>query len=215
MGDASRTGGGNAASVPLRVSSRYGRSLHACADRHDLRSLVTRGGVHPPVCAFGRPRRSPGGTEKYGGDRASRTGTDIGCGVPLQPVRHRWNRIGCSVSWRARLDSITADHISALRRTEQEVSEVDERARAATARMGEMAGAAHSESESPQERAAREAREERDRSARGALARTAALRSEKHGGAKHARDEVVLPVDWTDEDEARAEGYGPPKSWLT
>ncbi|PPI90691.1 hypothetical protein C5E51_28190 [Nocardia nova] len=119
------------------------------------------------------------------------------------------------MSWRARLDSITADHISALRRTEREVSEVEERARAATRRMGEMAGVAHDESETPQERAAREAREERDRLSRETVARVAARKSEKQSGSKRARDEVVLPVDWTDEDEARAEGYGPPKSWLT
>ncbi|WP_454198114.1 hypothetical protein [Nocardia sp. Marseille-Q1738] len=30
----------------------------------------------------------------------------------------------------------------------------------------------------------------------------------------HGRDNYVLPSDWTDEDEAREEGYGPPKSWL-
>ncbi|MBO0853551.1 MAG: hypothetical protein J2P18_07270 [Nocardia sp.] len=42
-----------------------------------------------------------------------------------------------------------------------------------------------------------------------------AERFERRPSKPTSRDNVVLPSDWTDEDEAREEGYGPPASWLT
>jgi hypothetical protein len=32
---------------------------------------------------------------------------------------------------------------------------------------------------------------------------------------RHTREERALPSDWTEEDQARAEGYGRPNSWLS
>lgn len=64
------------------------------------------------------------------------------------------------------------------------------------------------------EAAARDEQAERERLLRDIAERaklTGAERPSTGGSGKHA---VVLPTDWTDEDEARAEGYGPPDSWL-
>ena len=62
----------------------------------------------------------------------------------------------------------------------------------------------------PEQRAADEARAEHDRLLREAADRTRAAAA----GRKNSRDNYVMPTDWTDEDEAREEGYGSPKSWL-
>ncbi|MGV9540126.1 hypothetical protein [Nocardia beijingensis] len=53
-------------------------------------------------------------------------------------------------------------------------------------------------------------REERDRLLREAAERKAA----RDRAPKRGKETFVLPSDWTEADEARAEGYGPPKSWL-
>lgn len=115
------------------------------------------------------------------------------------------------MTWRARIDSITADHIAAVRRTRDDIDEVDARARAAIERIGETVAG---DVETPQERAAREAREERDRLVREEVERAALAKTRDRDAHRRRGDDAVLPTDWTDEDEARAEGYGPPKSWL-
>lgn len=65
-----------------------------------------------------------------------------------------------------------------------------------------------------QERAEQEERAERDRLMREEAARLRAEEAQRRAEARHGRDAVVMPSDWTEEDEARAEGYGPPTSWL-
>ncbi|MBF6332790.1 hypothetical protein [Nocardia transvalensis] len=63
----------------------------------------------------------------------------------------------------------------------------------------------------PEQTADRETQAEHDRLLREIAARKAA----REHAAEHSRQTSVLPSDWTEEDEARAQGYGPPKSWLT
>jgi hypothetical protein len=118
------------------------------------------------------------------------------------------------VNWRARIDRITDDHIAAVRRMENRIVEIDEQARAATRRMGERVGPARDEPETWEERVAREEREERDRLLREASVRARAAAAERARGYQSGKEVYVLPTDWTEEDEARAEGYGPPESWL-
>lgn len=119
------------------------------------------------------------------------------------------------MSWHNRIDNITAEHISATRRIEDEVAEIDEQARAETTRRVQALSSMYSEVETSEEQAAREARDERDRVSREAVSRGVAARTTRSGRGDTSKDDYVLPSDWTDEDEARAEGYGPPRSWLT
>jgi len=119
------------------------------------------------------------------------------------------------VNWHARINSIAEDHADAVRRTNDRLDEVDARARAASSRIGEqMAEEQAAVVEAAEERAAREAREERDRMIRETAARTRAVMAEQHTPGRH-RNDVVLPSDWTDIDEARLDGAGPPDSWLS
>ncbi|MBF6171342.1 hypothetical protein [Nocardia blacklockiae] len=111
------------------------------------------------------------------------------------------------MNWRVRVDDITHDHLAAVQQVERRTAEIEAQAREAASRIGEQAAAATG-AETPQEQAAREAREERDRLLRESVARSAAERG------RPRQDGYVMPTDWTDEDEARAEGYGPPDSWL-
>jgi hypothetical protein len=115
------------------------------------------------------------------------------------------------VNWLARINSISEDFSAAARRTADQLDEVDARARSAASRIGEQVAA---QEETSAERAAREAREERDRLMSEAAARTRAAAAERQRGAQHRRDDYVLPSDWSDIDEARLEGSGPPDSWL-
>jgi hypothetical protein len=68
------------------------------------------------------------------------------------------------------------------------------------------------QAETPQERATREAREERDRLLRETNERAQAAAAERANGPVHGRQAYAAPSDWTDEDEAMADGA--PTSWL-
>jgi hypothetical protein len=119
------------------------------------------------------------------------------------------------VNWHARIDSIADDFATAARRTSARLEELDARAERVPQMIAdEMAEQEAAQVESPQERQAREAREERDRLIREFEARKRAQAAEQQHSAKHRRNDVVLPSDWTDIDEARLDGSGPPDSWL-
>lgn len=118
------------------------------------------------------------------------------------------------MNWHARIDSIAEDFATAARRTSDRLDELEARAQRVPQLIAEeMADHEAAQVESPQEREAREAREERDRLMREFEARKRAQGVQQHR-AKHRRDDVVLPSDWTDVDEARLDGSGPPDSWL-
>lgn len=120
------------------------------------------------------------------------------------------------MNWHARINSIAEDHVDAVRRTNDLLDEVEARAQAASSRIGEqIAEEQASQAETREEIAAREAREERDRMIRETQARTRAVMAERQRTSNHHRDDVVLPSDWTDIDEARLDGSGPPDSWLS
>jgi hypothetical protein len=126
----------------------------------------------------------------------------------------RVGRFGGTVNWLARINSITDDYVAAVRRTENQIYEVDERARAAILTMSERAWELVGEAETAEERSTREVREERDRLLREAAVRQRA-EAERRTAARQSGEYYVMPTDWTEEDQARSEGYGPPKSWLT
>ncbi len=67
--------------------------------------------------------------------------------------------------------------------------------------------------QSPEELAEQEERVERERLLREEVERARMRAAERHR-PQTGRNAVVMPSDWTEEDEARAEGYGPPDSWL-
>lgn len=70
------------------------------------------------------------------------------------------------------------------------------------------------ETPTPEEIAAQEEQDERERLLREEMDRARVRAAERRTTQNMGRDAVVMPSDWTDEDEARAEGYGPPESWL-
>ncbi|MEV6661656.1 hypothetical protein [Nocardia fluminea] len=111
------------------------------------------------------------------------------------------------MNWLARIDSITSEHIDAARQTEDRVEQVQREAARATQQIGERVAAMGFGPETPEERVAREAREERDQ-----LMREYRMRQEEAEQARQ-RTGYVQPTDWTDEDEARSQGYGR-DSWL-
>ncbi|WP_280218788.1 hypothetical protein [Nocardia neocaledoniensis] len=112
------------------------------------------------------------------------------------------------MSWLARIDSITNEHINATRQVEQRVQQVQREAEEARQRIGERVAAMGFGPETPEERAAREAREERDR-----LMSEYRMRAQQAESPGRHREVYVQPSDWTDVDEARAEGFGR-DSWL-
>ncbi|WP_024802243.1 hypothetical protein [Nocardia sp. BMG51109] len=116
------------------------------------------------------------------------------------------------MDYQAEMDRILAEYGAATREVRGEFLAADER----TSRGGaavfddlrqELNRQAHPET--PEEAAAREARDERDR-----LLRETTERARTEAEPRHARETYVLPTDWTEEDEARMEGYGPPDTWL-
>ncbi|WP_280339119.1 hypothetical protein [Nocardia neocaledoniensis] len=112
------------------------------------------------------------------------------------------------MNWLARIDSITNEHIDATRQVEERVQQVQREAEEATQRIGERVAAMGFGQETPEERAAREAREERDR-----LMYEYRMRAQQAEAPGRHREVYVQPSDWTDVDEARAEGFGR-DSWL-
>ncbi|MFC4124808.1 hypothetical protein [Nocardia rhizosphaerae] len=112
------------------------------------------------------------------------------------------------MSWLARIDRITSEHIDAVRETEGRIEQVEREAAEATQRIGERVAAMGFGAETPEEQAAREAREERDR-----LMYEYRMRTRQAAQPSHQREVYVQPTDWTDVDEARANGFGR-DSWL-
>ncbi|WP_040776387.1 hypothetical protein [Nocardia pneumoniae] len=119
------------------------------------------------------------------------------------------------MNYQAEMDRIVAEYTAASRSVINRFLDTDARTMQSGAELfetlrHELVGRDEQSQESPEEKQAREARAEHDRMLCEAAAR-ARTTAAKH---THARDNYVLPSDWTDEDEAREEGYGPPKSWL-
>ncbi|MFJ2838491.1 MULTISPECIES: hypothetical protein [Nocardia] len=112
------------------------------------------------------------------------------------------------MNWLARIDSITNDHIAATHQVESRVEQVEREADEATQQIGERVAAMGFGAETPEERAAREAREERDR-----LMYEYRMRAQQAASPAHSREVYVQPSDWTDVDDARANGFGR-DSWL-
>ncbi|MET8871024.1 hypothetical protein [Nocardia sp. NPDC004604] len=119
------------------------------------------------------------------------------------------------MNYAAEMDQILADYTAASRTVLNRFLDADAR----TARSGaevfddvrqELIQREQQHQQTPEERAAGEARAEHDRLLREAADRARAAAA----GRKTSRDNYVMPTDWTDEDEAREEGYGTPKSWL-
>ncbi|MEV2226301.1 hypothetical protein AB0E01_41555 [Nocardia vinacea] len=117
------------------------------------------------------------------------------------------------MNYAAEMDRIVADYTAASRTVLNRFLDADAR----TARSGaeifddvrqELIQREQQHQQTPEQRAVDEARAEHDR-----LLREAADRA-RAAGRKNSRDNYVMPTDWTDEDEAREEGYGSPKSWL-
>lgn len=113
------------------------------------------------------------------------------------------------MSWLARIDSITDEHISATRQIEDRIEQVQREADEAVQLIGERVAAMGFGPETPEERAAREAREERDR-----LMYEYRIRALQSESTSRHKEVYVQPTDWTDLDEARSQGYGR-DSWLT
>ncbi|MEU5408241.1 hypothetical protein [Nocardia asteroides] len=113
------------------------------------------------------------------------------------------------MNWLARIDAITTEHIAAAHQTEDRVAQVTREAVEATHQIGERVAAMGFGPETAEERAAREAREERDR-----LMYEYRMRTQQQPTVQSPQREVyVQPTDWTDIDEARANGFGR-DSWL-
>ncbi|NKY86484.1 hypothetical protein [Nocardia veterana] len=115
------------------------------------------------------------------------------------------------MNWRARLDAITDDHVAALHGTEVQLDEIDAQARNAMERVAELVGLPPDESEA---HTAWPAEEEHRAQVAEAPSAGERMLSAARRASESRGDDYVLPSDWTDEDEARMEGYGPPKSWL-
>ncbi|MEU2030979.1 hypothetical protein [Nocardia amamiensis] len=119
------------------------------------------------------------------------------------------------MNYAAEMDRIVAEYTAASRSVINRFLDTDARTTRSGAELFETLrhGLVRREEQSQssaEERQAGAASAEHDRMLRAAADRA------RDAAAKrtHGRDDYVLPSDWTDEDEARAEGYGPPKSWL-
>ncbi|NKY50527.1 hypothetical protein [Nocardia vermiculata] len=115
----------------------------------------------------------------------------------------------------AEFDRILAEYRAGTRGVQEQFFEADARtARGGTGLFAELREQLRRDEESetptPEEIAAQQALAERER-----LLREEAERARERRAAKNTgQSAVVMPSDWTEEDEARAEGYGPPASWL-
>ncbi|WP_062987613.1 hypothetical protein [Nocardia anaemiae] len=119
------------------------------------------------------------------------------------------------MNYAAEMDRIVADYQAASRTVLTHFLDADAR----TTRSGaevfdevrqELIQREQQHEQSPEHRAADEALAEHDRLLREATDRARAAAAAR----KNSRDNYVMPTDWTDEDEAREEGYDTPKSWL-
>ncbi|PPJ23349.1 hypothetical protein C5E45_18290 [Nocardia nova] len=118
----------------------------------------------------------------------------------------------------AEFDRILADYRAGSRGVQEHFLEVDARTTSGGAELfaelrEKLRDEQQERSETPGEVAADE-RSERDRLLSEAAERARMRAAERRKPQSVGRDVVVMPSDWTDEDEARAEGYGPPESWL-
>ncbi|KZM75394.1 hypothetical protein [Nocardia terpenica] len=113
--------------------------------------------------------------------------------------------------YQAEMDRILAEYTAASRTVREQFIDADERTtRGGTdvfASLREELARSEQEQQHPEET---KALEERDR----LLRETAERARQRRLTAEHGRETYVLPSDWTEEDEAREEGYGQPKSWL-
>lgn len=119
----------------------------------------------------------------------------------------------------AEFDRILADYRAGARGVREQFLEADERTTRGGAELfAELRERLRQEEQAadptPEERAEQEERAERERLLHEEVER-ARIRTAERRRLQGGRDAVVMPSDWTDEDEARAEGYGPPRSWLT
>ncbi|MBF6172619.1 hypothetical protein [Nocardia blacklockiae] len=115
------------------------------------------------------------------------------------------------MDYQAEMDRILAEYRSAARGVREEFFEADERTtRGGAALFEDLRKELEQQPEPPEQ----PADDERDRLLREAAERSRTAAAERRTGTERSRDGYVLPSDWTDADEARMEGYGPPDSWL-
>ncbi|MFI6366764.1 hypothetical protein ACIBG0_28895 [Nocardia sp. NPDC050630] len=119
------------------------------------------------------------------------------------------------MNYAAEMDRIVAEYTAASRTVLNRFLDADAR----TAHSGaevfddvrqELIQREQQHQQTREETAAGEARAEHDRLLRETADRARATAA----GPRNSRDNYVMPSDWTDEDEAREQGYGQPKSWL-
>jgi hypothetical protein len=122
------------------------------------------------------------------------------------------------VNYAADMDRLVAEYTAASRSVLHRFLEVDARTTQAGTQLFEQLREELLRKEeeqqhpgTPVEATVREAQSERER----LLREMAERQARKPLVGRHGREEYVLPTDWTDADEARAEGYGPPQSWLS
>ncbi|WP_062994131.1 hypothetical protein [Nocardia mikamii] len=117
----------------------------------------------------------------------------------------------------AEFDRIVADYRAGSRGVQERFLEVDAQTTTGgaelVAKLRESLRDEQERAETPGE-AATDERIERDRLLSEEAERARMRAAERHKTQSAGREVVVMPSDWTDEDEARAEGYGPPESWL-
>ncbi|MBF6242115.1 hypothetical protein IU471_00795 [Nocardia elegans] len=118
----------------------------------------------------------------------------------------------------AEFDRILADYRAGSRGVREQFLEVDARTTGRGAELfAELREKLRDEQEQRSETSgevAADERAERDRLLSEEAGRARTRAAERRKPPSVGRDVVVMPSDWTDEDEARAEGYGPPESWL-
>ncbi|QIS18257.1 hypothetical protein [Nocardia terpenica] len=113
--------------------------------------------------------------------------------------------------YQAEMDRILAEYTAASRTVREQFIEADERTtRGGTDVFASLREELDRREQEQQSSAETTALEERDR----LLRETAERARQRRLAAEHGRETYVLPSDWTEEDEAREEGYGQPKSWL-
>ncbi|MFF0452472.1 hypothetical protein [Nocardia africana] len=118
----------------------------------------------------------------------------------------------------AEMDRILADYRAGSHGIREQFLEADARTTRGGADLFAELREQLRENESQHPEASRDATGREDSAEREQWQREAAERAnvatDRRRPKTSGRDAVVLPSDWTDEDEARAEGYGPPESWL-
>lgn len=116
-------------------------------------------------------------------------------------------------NYAAEMNQIVAEYSAAARSVQQQFFDADARTtRAGTEFVDELR-----RQMSPRDSASDEHRSEpaQTEAEQAQLFREVAERRDARERAQRRDGETyVLPSDWTDADQARAEGYGPPDSWL-